>query len=156
MIPDFHKERLMVERTRQNTKLTSIKRLERWSLFSGILIWTGVLVFGIALLVMQRNLRSERLAYASLPTGTPTLAATNTATPTPTQTPQRFPAGWSTATPTPMGRSATQVPGNNAQDSNVADSSQENDSSRTGAQSKDQGPDGQYLFQYAFRCKGQL
>ena len=95
----------MVERARQNAKLTSMRQLERWSLLGGILIWTGVLIFGIALLVMLRNQRDERLAYASLPTETPTSAATPTPSPAPTETPQRYPAGWSTATPTPIGPS---------------------------------------------------
>lgn len=133
----FHKEKPMLERTQQNTELTAIKRLERWSLFSGILIWTGVIVFGIALLVMLRNQRDERLAYASLMTNTPTPAETTTATPTLTPTPPRYPAGWSTATPTPVGQLPTRVLENDKQTSDAADSSQKSTTDRTDSSSKD-------------------
>ena len=37
-----------------------MSRLERWSLFSSILIWIGVLVFGIGLVVTLRNQRIEQ------------------------------------------------------------------------------------------------
>jgi sortase A len=89
-----------------------MNRLERWSLFSTILVWTGVLVFGIGLVFTLRNQRNEHLAYANLttPTVTATTSATVTPTPTPTQTPQRYPAGWSTATPTPVKKAPTRTP----------------------------------------------
>jgi sortase A len=99
----------MVERIREKPKLTSMNRLERWSLFSGVLVWIGVVAFSVGLVLTLRNERNERLAYASLPTSTPTIAASATArtvvasataTPTATPTAQRYPVGWSTATPT--------------------------------------------------------
>jgi len=113
MIPDFHKERLMVENTRRKLKLIPTDQLERWGLFSGILVWVGVLVFGIGLVITLYNQRSEHLAYASL-TSTPrpssTTTATGTSTPAPTQTPQLYPKGWSTATPTPIAPAPTLAP----------------------------------------------
>ena len=101
----------MAERARQTPKPTAMSQLERWSLFSGILIWAGVLAFSVGLGVTLRNQSIERQAYASLPTSTPaiTASATATVTPTTTPTPQRYPAGWSTATPTPIGSSPTRV-----------------------------------------------
>jgi sortase A len=110
----------MTERVEQKPKQISVDRFERWSLLSGILIWTGVLVFALGLLVALRNQRSERLAYAALPTETPVIQATATATIAPTATPtqQVYPLGWSTATPTPIGASPTRVTGRgDAQDS---------------------------------------
>ena len=103
----------MVENTRRKLKLVPTDRIERWSLFSGILVWMGVLAFGVGLTITLYNQRSERLAYASL-TSTPrpsaTTTSTATSTPTPTQTPQRYPKGWSTATPTPFAPPPTRTP----------------------------------------------
>jgi sortase A len=108
----------MAEQARQNQKQSNIDQLERWSLFSGLLIWAGVLVFGIGLLITLRNQRNQSLAYASQPTPSPTaiVSASATATPLPTATPQRYPAGWSTATPTPVRSTPTQLPGDTLED----------------------------------------
>ena len=108
----------MIEQDRQTPKQFDIDRLERWTLFSGILIWAGVLVFGIGLLISLRNQRIESLAYANQLTPTPTVkvSASATATQPPTATPQRYPAGWSTATPTPLGSTPTQLPDDTSED----------------------------------------
>jgi sortase A len=99
----------MAERTRVKLNLVPLNRFERWSLFSTLLIWAGVLVFGIGLVATLRNQRSERLAYASLLTNTPAPTASPTATVTSTPTLQLYPAGWSTATPTPVGVTPTPI-----------------------------------------------
>jgi sortase A len=117
----------MAERTRQRLQLIPTDRLERWSLFSGILVWVGVLVFGIGLVVTLRNQRQERVAYASLaatPTPTATPAATATPTPTPTQTPQLYPKGWSTATPTPVAPISTATPTDRTEENHAASDSE--------------------------------
>jgi len=95
----------MAERVQENPKPIKARQLERWSLFGSILIWIGVLAFGIGLTATLRNQRLERLQYARLLTSTAVAADATPATPTSTLTlaPPLFPAGWSTATPTPVG-----------------------------------------------------
>lgn len=115
----------MVEQVRQKSELTTVNQLERWGLLSSILIWAGVLVFGVGLVVTLRNQRSERLAYASLVSSTPITGATATMTPLPTQTPQLYPVGWSTATPTPIGWSPTRVTDREAKDADKVSTNQE-------------------------------
>lgn len=106
----------MVEQTRPKPNILPPDRFERWSLFSSILIWSGVLIFGIGLAITLRNQHNERLAYASLVENTPTTEASATAIATFTPTPQLYPAGWSTATPTPVGKSPTRTPTSSPQD----------------------------------------
>jgi sortase A len=117
----------MVEQARQNQKQIDIDRLERWTLFSGILIWAGVLIFGIGLFVTLRNQRLESLAYASQSTPSPTVvaSASATATPPPTATPQRYPAGWSTATPTPLAWTPTPEPDDSSTSGDTSEDAQE-------------------------------
>jgi sortase A len=86
----------MAEQVRRKSTWSSWSRLERLALLSTILIWAGVISFGVGLFVALRNLHANRIAYAQIPSATPT--AIETATPSPT--PLIFPAGWSTATPT--------------------------------------------------------
>lgn len=100
----------MAERTRPKLSLVPSNPFERWSLFSSVLVWAGVLVFGIGLAITLRNQKNERLAYASLEANTLTTSALATATLTPTPTPQIYPVGWSTATPTPIGGSTNPTP----------------------------------------------
>jgi sortase A len=87
----------MVERTGKKLELSSLNRFEQVALFSTILIWAGVVAFGVGLFVALYNLRADQIVYAKV-AATPTTAV-ETVLPTPAA--QLFPAGWSTATPTP-------------------------------------------------------
>jgi sortase A len=86
----------MVERIKESSN-PPLSRGEQLVLLSTILIWIGVIVFGVGLAVALNNLRVERAAYAELAA----FAAIPTQTAVPTPTVPLYPAGWSTATPTP-------------------------------------------------------
>jgi sortase A len=64
-------------------------------LYGSVLIWTGVIVFGLGLLVALYNQHNGHLDYTSLFPGMPAAVATTL----PAQPEPVFPAGWSTATP---------------------------------------------------------
>jgi sortase A len=87
----------MAERTGSRLNLSSLSNIERLALYGTILIWTGVIACAIGLAIALNNLRVEQIAYAEM--ATIAVTATETATPTPAR--QLYPAGWSTATPTP-------------------------------------------------------
>lgn len=93
---------------RQKLNWSSLSRLERLTLMSSILIWTGVILFGGGLYVVTRNQKLEQQAYAQATV----IAMTATATTTPTPTEPVFAVGWMTATTTPIPTSTpTYVPG---------------------------------------------
>jgi sortase A len=74
-----------------------LNRFEQVALFSTILIWAGVIAFGVGLFIALYNLRADQIVYAKVAAAPTTVI--ETVLPTPTA--QLFPAGWSTATPTP-------------------------------------------------------
>ena len=118
----------MADRASRNLFWSSLTRLEQLTLLSSILIWMGVLLSGIGLVVALLNRHNQQVAYASVSLPTPAVVESALATPavieralaTPTATTMAantpaassstttasptvasFPAGWSTATPTP-------------------------------------------------------
>ena len=89
----------MVEQAEQKPRLSSLNRFEQLALMSTILIWVGAIAFGIGLAVALYNLQIERVAYAKAAANMATVAGPTAVAATPTA--RLYPAGWSTATPTP-------------------------------------------------------
>jgi sortase A len=86
----------MAEQTRRRRLWAPLSRLEQITLAATILIWVGVIVFGVGLYVALAHFKSTQDAYAQATA----MASVPTQTPSPTAV-MIFPAGWSTATPTP-------------------------------------------------------
>lgn len=78
-----------------------MNRLERAAFVGMVLVWAGVILFGIGLFLAFRTAQERQAAYAEATAIAQAVTAPVITTPLPpTATPVTYPAGWATATPT--------------------------------------------------------
>ncbi len=89
-----------MERIKNKRLWTPLNRFEQVALAGTILVWVGVLLFGIGLYITLKNMQADQHSIEQATVIAAINTAANTPTATPSPTPLIFPAGWSTATPT--------------------------------------------------------